>query len=119
MNRLSEVNYKGKYIIRVDLSNLRPEETLAVLPEAKKLIAAQPPHSALILTDVSNSIYTRQVSEEIKEFSKNNQPFVKASAVIGAEGVRLVLLTTVNLLTRREIKAFQTTQQALDWLAEH
>jgi hypothetical protein len=35
---------------------------------------------------------------------------------VGADGVRLILLQTVSLLTRREIKTCKTRQEALDWL---
>jgi hypothetical protein len=49
----------------------------------------------------------------------HNTPYIKASAVVGANGIRLVLLQTAIFLTRREIKAFPTRQKAMDWLASH
>ena len=42
---------------------------------------------------------------------------MKASAVIGADGVSQILLSTVIFLTRREIKQFNAIQEAKDWLS--
>lgn len=116
MERVSTIIYKGKSIILVDLSSLPPEETLKVLPQAKAVIAKCPPKSALILTDVTNAVYNKEVASAIKEFSTHNTPYVKHSAVVGASGLSQVLLQTVIFLTRRELKAFSTRDQAKAWL---
>jgi len=118
MERVQIVNHHGKEIVLVDLSNCQPDETsLKILPEAAKVIRKGAEKSKLVLTDVSNATYNKQVADAIKDFTSNNTPYVKASAVVGADGVRLVLLQTVIFITRRELKACATRQEALDWLA--
>jgi hypothetical protein len=117
MNRVDLVTHKNKKIVRINLSKCQPEETLLALPEAKRIIAGIAPKSGLVLTDVTDAVYNQSVAEAIKDFVRSNQPYVKASAVVGAEGVRLVLLTTVILLTRREIKTFSNQEQAKEWLS--
>jgi hypothetical protein len=117
VDRVQNLTHKGKTIILVDLSNCKPEDSMAVIPIAQKKIAASPPKSARILTDVTNSTYTAQVANAIKEFGKANTPYVKKSVVVGADGVRAILMNTVIFLTRREIKLFDTRQSALDYLA--
>jgi hypothetical protein len=116
MSRFEILSHKGKQVILVDLSNSVPDETLKVLPVAKAAIAKFPPKSALVLTDVTNATYNKDVASAIKDFSDKNTPFVKKSVVVGADGIRLVLLQTVTMLTRREIKTCKTRQEALDWL---
>ncbi len=117
MPRVETVVHKGKSIVVVDLSSCPPEETLKVLPIAKTVIARMAPKSVRVLTDVTGAIYTKEVAAAIKDFSDKNTPYVRASAVVGAEGIRLVLLQTVTMLTRREIKTYRTRPEALDWLA--
>jgi hypothetical protein len=116
MERVKTLNYKNKNIVYVDVSDCMPEESIKTLPEAKKIIASQPLGSVLVLMKVTNAHYNKEAAEAIKEFVQHNTPYVKASAVVGAEGIRMVLLTTVALLARREIKTFNTVEEAKDWL---
>lgn len=113
------VLHKGKSIFVLDLSSAKPEEVQAATIEAHKKIAVVPPQSALILTDVSGAVYTNASSAAMKEFSSKNTPFVKASAVVGADGLRAVLLQAVATLTHREIKPCKTREEAMDWLVAH
>ena len=46
-----------------------------------------------------------------------NTPYIKASAVVGVEGMKAVLQTAVSMQDRREIAAFATRGEAMDWLA--
>jgi len=117
MNRVRTILHNGKNITVVDLSNGSEEEILATLKLAAGTISRQPPKSVRILTDVTNSNYTRPVSEAIKAFSASNTPYVHASAVVGIDGIRYVLLQAVIVLTKREIKAFPNQTAALNFLA--
>lgn len=116
--RVQKVTQSGKSIVLVDLSSCQAEEAIKqVLPAAKTMISQSPPKSALVLTDVSNSSYNKEVAEALKNWSKGNTPYVKASAVVGADGLRAILLQTVKLLTGREIKACKSRGEAMTWLA--
>lgn len=116
MSRVEVVSYKGKNIIHINLSQCQPVDSVSALKDAREIIGRQPQKSALVMTEVFGAIYNKEVAEAIKEFVTSNTPFMKASAVVGADGVRQVLLTTVTFLTRREIKQFDTIQEAKDWL---
>ena len=117
MDRVQTLIHQGKGIILVDLSRCSPAQVMEVLPVAQALIAAQPARSARVLTDATDATHTRDVSEAMRAFSAANTPYVKASAVVGATGGRAILLQSVALFTRREIKPFETRAEALDWLA--
>lgn len=116
MQRVQEMIHQSKKIVLVDLSACLPEETIQVVDAAKKIIARYPSKSCLVLTDVKGARYNSQVAEKIKEFTSHNTPYVKASAVVGADGVAGILLQTVIFLTRRELKAFNQRDEALNWL---
>ncbi len=116
MKPIETIVHKGKSIVIVDISGCNTDEVALTISEASKKISALPPKSGLILTDVTATIYNQATSNYIKDFSSKNTPFVKASAVVGADGLREVLLKTVAMITKREIKPFDTRAEAFDWL---
>lgn len=67
---------------------------------AKEIIGKHGPKSALVLSDVTAAEYNKKVAEMIKQFVSVNAPFIRASAVIGADGVRQVLLSSVTFISR-------------------
>ena len=117
MERITNISHKGKSIILIDLSNSLPEETLRTIESGKAVISRSAPKSALVVTDVTGAKYNKEVAEAIKGFTSFNTPFLKGSAVVGAEGVASVLLQTVIFITRRELKSFPGRVEAFDWLA--
>ena len=119
MKPFESIYYKGKTIVIVDISNTKPEEAIIALREAQPQIALLPLKSALIVTDATNAIYNKESAKAMKEFAAKNTPFVKASAVVGADGFRAVLLEMVRLFTKREIKACKNRDEAMEWLVSH
>jgi len=111
------VNHKGKRVVTIDVSHSKPDVSLDLIPKAHTHIAEAGPKGALVLTDVTDTFYNKAVSAAIKDFVSNNTPYIKASAVVGAKGVRGVLLQTAIVVSRRDIKAFDDRAAALDWLA--
>ena len=118
MKRCDKINHKGKMIVLVDLSNTKPDEVVAILSDAHKIIAQMPPKSVLILTDATNSTYNTGSLEAVKEFAVTNTPYIRASATIGQEDAlrRLSLNSTVVKAAGRNIVSFHSREEALDWL---
>ncbi len=110
------VQHKGKSIILINLSNCSAQTTFTVLDEAAEIIAKSAPKSALLLTDSTNAVYNSDVSTAMKNFSSKNTPYVKGSAVVGADAMRKVLVAAIRVATKRDIKTFDTREQAMDWL---
>ena len=108
--------HQNKKIILADFSNTKPDEQLLAFPEIQEHISANPEKSVLLLTDVTNAIYNSASSAAIKEWSSKNTPFVKASAVVGASGFLAVVLAGIRLFTGRDIRSFDSRNEAMDWL---
>lgn len=118
MERVRYVTHKGARILEVDISYTRSvEENIDALHQATKLVGAWPPKSLLILTNVTKAHFNLKGVEEIKRFSAFNTPFVKASAVLGVDGIYRIIYEAIIKLTGRDIVCFDTEEQALDWLA--
>lgn len=117
MKELQKVVHQGKTIFVIDLSFASPDEAIAIMRDAGPKIAACPPGSVLMLTDVTKAVYNKESAAELKSYAASNTPYVRGSAVVGSEGLHRILLTAVQLLTRREIRSFNDRDSAMAWLA--
>ncbi len=119
MDKVRFLQHKGKEILLVDLSGSKgPETSIPILKAARPIIDAQAPKSVRLLTNCIDTHYDAESAEEIKAWSKANTPYIKASAVTGVVGIKKILFQAIIKLTGRNIKACDTVEQALDWLAE-
>lgn len=116
MSRVNFIGHKGKHILFIDFSKASTEEVLAIIKEAKLLIALQPLNSLLTLTDVTEGAYNPRTSPEMREYIAHNKPYVKAAAVIGVKGLKKVIFDTIVLLTKRRMALFDNAEDAKDWL---
>lgn len=109
--------YRGVAIVIIDLSHTSPSNAMPIMTAAGELIATFPPKSVRAFTDVTGAVYSKESYNALKEFTVNNTPYILASAVVGADGLRAAALRAVALLTGRNIRHFARRVDALDWLA--
>lgn len=119
MGRINVVEYKGARILVQDFSGMRAgEEFDRSIAEAKAYIASQPARSVLSLFDATKAIYNTTVLTALKDFTKHNEPYMKASAVVGVEGILNIALLAVSTFSGRTFERFADRQSAMDWLVE-
>jgi hypothetical protein len=117
MGRINFNQYKGKSILFVDFTNLRPgDEFLETVNEVQKLIARQPPNSVLAVFDATNARYDIEVVARMKTFVKANTRYIRKSAVVGISGLMLIALNALSNVSGRKFPVFETQQAALDYL---
>lgn len=109
--------YRGTDIVIIDLSHTAPNDALPIMTAAGDLIATFPLKSVRAYTDGTGAVYSKDSYNALKEFTVKNTPYILASAVIGADGLRAAALRAVALLTGRNIRHFSRRVDALDWLA--
>lgn len=112
--RILETN--GKRIVLIDLSRAELAEMVTVMNEAKGLIRSGAPGSLFTLTDVTGAHPTPAITRQMKEFVRDNRPFVKAGAVVGLSALMKPIYEAVMLFSNRKIPAFRTREEALQWL---
>jgi len=118
MNTSEFVMHKGRKILIMDASGSSDfAANVRILEETEKMILTEPPKSVLLLTNVSGAYYNHAVVERFKKFSKNIGPNIRASTVVGVEGIKIIILQTIIFLTRRKIEMHATVEEAKDWLA--
>ncbi len=112
------ISYRRKKIVFVNIANKNTGEIIIGLMEAQEAIAGMPQNNVLILTDARNVVDNKENSTAMKEFSTGISPYVKAYAMVGAHGLRAVLLQAAAGLTKRSARPFENRNEAINWLAE-
>jgi hypothetical protein len=117
MDRTQLLDYKGKKILFIDFSNLKSiEEIREITQDAQKYIHAQPPMSVFTLTSVEETHFNSEIKEMFTDYIKSNKPFVKASAITGVTGLKLVMYNGMMKISGRDTRAFPSLEQAKAWL---
>lgn len=96
MERTRFVEHRGTRILVLDYSGARdPEDTIRGIEHSKSVVAQQPPKSLLILTNVKDARYNADVLQALEELAKHDEPYVKASAVVGMSGLHRIAYQAV------------------------
>lgn len=110
------MDFEGKQIGIVDFGSTTPEEAIAVMVQGQAQIRKLPPKSALVLTDATHAVYSRDSAAALKAFSRGNTPYIQASAVVGVEGVLFILMQAVIRVTGWHYHVCKTRAEAMEWL---
>jgi hypothetical protein len=114
--RVRFIEYKNQQILELDLSYCNPEEVLAVIREGADVIRSRPERSLLTLTKTEGASFDSSVIKAMKEFTKGNEPYVRAAAIVGVKGLQKVVLDAVSLFSKREFGVYGKEDQAKEYL---
>ncbi len=115
--RVRFIQHHDKEILFLDFSNSRADDVMKLISDATRVIRTKPERSLLTLTDVTNARFNEEVGEGMKQFTLQNKPYVKASAVVGITGLKRIIFGAVMAFSRRNIESFDTVEEAKRWLA--
>lgn len=114
------ISREGIPILYVDFSNMKTkEEVLNLISLAKKSISIRPPKSIFTLTNLSNMYFNTEVYTAISDYARMNEPYVKASAVVGLSGLMMIFYNGFLKLSKRDVRAFSTEEEAVNYLLEN
>jgi hypothetical protein len=116
MERLAFVEHRGKQILYHNFTNAHPADWFPVIEESQRVIGRMLKDSVLTLTDITNCEVDDAVLQKVNELLEHNKPYVRAAAIVGVAGFRKILLNTVMKLSGRKLEAFDTLDQAKNWL---
>jgi hypothetical protein len=114
--RLRFLKHKGQVIFVIDFSHCSGKEILLLLEQVKTIIARHPPKSMLTLGDFTGAVVDKKVATRIKEVLTLDRPYVKRSALIGTESVPHVFYEHFKTFSQRDLPAFKTREEAMDYL---
>jgi hypothetical protein len=114
--RLRFIKHKGHAIYSIDLTHCVAKELLVLLDMIRADIARHAVGSVLTLVDVTGAEVDKQVATRIKEVLVLDRPYVKRSAWLGTESLPHVFYEHFKSFSQRELPAFKTREEALEWL---
>jgi len=76
------------------------------------------PGSVLTLADFTGAQVDKKVATHIKEVLVFDRPYVKKSAWVGTESLPHVFYENFKSFSQREIPAFSTREEAMEWLVQ-
>ncbi len=120
-NRASFREYKGKQVFYVNYSGLKDEqlflEAIDRISVFRKANIENKLHgSQLLLVNTMDAYIFGEVFKKMKKVGVETAPFLKKQAIVGISGGKRTFLNLYNLFTKREMKAFVTEEDALEWL---
>ena len=118
MDRIQQLVHGGKKVFSLDLSGLRSNDGFReVIEAAKEAIVAYPENSVYSLANVDGILFDSETKRIIIQWMTFNQPYVRYGAVVGVDGIKKIMITSILKLTKREnVRMFATYDDALDWL---
>jgi hypothetical protein len=113
------MEYQGKRIFFADYSGFGSdsEALRGEVEQAVDLLANEPAKSVLVLSSFEDTISSMGNLNVIRQTVQRANFAVIKRALLGVTGVRRIFLTTFNhVLGDTSVNAFDTQEQALDWL---
>jgi hypothetical protein len=114
--RLRFIKHRGHAIYLIDFSHCAAKEMLLLLDLVRADIARHAPGSMLTLGDFTGAQVDKQVATRIQEVLVLDRPYVKRSALVGTESLPHVFYEHFKSFSQRDLPAFKTREEALDWL---
>jgi hypothetical protein len=115
-DRLRFIKHKGQAIFLIDFSHCKGKDIMVLLDMVRADVARHPPQSVLTLADFTGAQVDKTVATHIKEVLTLDRPYVKRSAWVGTESLPHVFYENFKTFSQRDIPAFKTREQAMDWL---
>ena len=118
MERTRIIDHKGSQLVLLDLSGIPDEKQLLdEVAKARQFFAVRTADGSLrTLTHTSGSAYSKGAVDALRELVAHNRDYVKAGAVVTDQQLHRMVISTLALVTRRNLKAFDDLEAAKDWL---
>ena len=121
--RAEWIVYNGIRIIFQDYHGLGDEAFVAEIKRTEKDLfdigKREGERSLLILVDINDTVIKPDVMNAFKSVASVLEPYTVATAILGVYGVRKMLLDIVRTFSNMNLKAFDTEQEAKEWLVAH
>jgi len=115
-DRIRFIEHQGKQILLVDLSHCTPAEVAKIALLVPSYVTSEPHGSVLLLADFTGSEFDRTAIERLKESAVFDRPHLKRSAWVGIERLPHVFFEHIKNFSQRDLPAFKTREEGMNWL---
>ncbi|MBW1983288.1 MAG: hypothetical protein JRI53_01095 [Deltaproteobacteria bacterium] len=117
-DRLNWIEHNGTKILSYNFKGGTPEDIVAVIEGAEKILPSQPENSVLALIDTTDIKFNTESWDKLKKYAKFAKPYNKATAIVGLTLGTELLLKAVRLFTKRPLFTFDNIEEAKNYLVE-
>lgn len=117
--RVKFFQYLAEEILFVDFSYANAATFRAVAERCRSVVQGRPHASIRTLVDVSGTSFDKEVIQVAADLAKHNRPYVVRSAVIGVTGLRQIAFSAVAKLSGRDMRLFNSRDDAVSWVIGH
>jgi hypothetical protein len=113
------IDYEGIKLLYLDFSDMPNEKIRLFMEKCKKILRDLPQKSLLYLVNVKNMDYSVKSIKDFTNFSKFNDHFSKATAIIGMDSMKQTLYNVALAFSERDkkfIKTCNSEDEAKAWL---
>ena len=120
MDRIEESNRNGKDFIFINLSGLKTgEEFSNQFNLIKPVISKYKKLSLNIITNIADIRIDAEIKDMVLDLLKHNKPYIKCSVVIGMDGIKKMMLSTmIKLCGRDDVFYVFTKEKAIDLILQ-
>lgn len=116
MSGVSYIQVSGKEIISIDYAGCKSDQMIQIFDQAKREVLAKG-ERCRILTDFNNTYITPDFLRHAeKEMVEVNHLIIKNAFIGMSRPKRMILKGFVLLMGKKEFEAFDTREQALEYL---
>jgi hypothetical protein len=115
-DRIRFIEHQGKQILLVDVSHCSAQELTTIAQLVPSYVITEPLDSVLLLADFTGAIVDRAAFDRLKEGAVFDRPHLKRSAWVGIDSLPKIFYEHIKSFSRRDLPAFKTREEALDWL---
>jgi hypothetical protein len=102
----------------IDFSDLKENEMMDLVSNSRRqLLAEKKPQRLLIILNANNYV-TSKVMDHIENDQKEALAYSVKQAVIGLTKPQRMILNGYNVIFKRDVRAFETQDQAVKYLLE-
>ncbi|HAA10440.1 MAG TPA: hypothetical protein DCE41_01605 [Cytophagales bacterium] len=120
MDNIRIIKYKTMEIFYTDISNTKPEESIPMFIRNREIVAEKKfkEKSVFSLVNAENARFNSKLIQTIKETTKSNNPYIRATTVTGLSQLTKTIVNSIVHFTGRDIKVFDTVEQGQEYLFE-
>src|SRR5580658_6308839 len=115
-DRIRFIEHRAMQIQLVDVSHCTPAEVAKIVLLVPSYVTSEPRGSVLLLADFTGAEFDRIAIDRLKESAVFDRPHLKRSAWVGIEKLPKVFYEHIKNFSQRDLPAFKTREEAMDWL---
>ena len=108
----------GMEIFQLNFSYEVIEEAVPLIEECARQIRQRPENSVMTLTIVAEGKFYSELVEKLKELTKGNTPYVRKATIVGISGIYKIVMTAINIFSKRDFKLFENKEDAINYLIQ-